>query len=392
MPPSTTNQVLFQRQPDNEHDSNAIVAFVISQNDTALCLQIGHIQRVVAAQLAPLLDVGLLQFTTATIRDCHPSSFGIRAQVKCRNTQVPALLQNLQSVVDPHNPASHNLSTACCKRSTLAPYAMKSLSTLPWTPFTETDKHKSNDYSITIPLWLVPFDETKWNPLLPHEIEGVKSWPPPDEILLRLGLAPSHDVHWYHTTAGLLPPDEWKVTGPFDLFPHVKLASQAQTQRARNALDGEIHGVTNVWHPTTLQEMRFAMHQSNFWCRRSPDALIRAFGGPYVLGQDTEKLKLVHGARHTDLTRMMAVAHNIVYMLLHLIPPAEPGFNTLIFGCNLRGPGFHYHQDAIPGLVAKNAPLVPKQPVVTSIFYESPVQDSGKEVVLWKPNLNFSPV
>lgn len=54
---------------------------------------------------------------------------------------------------------------------------------------------------------------------------------------------------------------------------------------------------------------------------------------------------------------------------------------------------FHYHQDAIPGLHAKNAPLVAHQPVVTTVFYERPDVDSGKEeLVLWKPLLNLSPV
>jgi hypothetical protein len=64
----------------------------------------------------------------------------------------------------------------------------------------------------------------------------------------------------------------------------------------------------------------------------------------------------------------------------------------LIFGCNLRGAGFHFHQDAVPSLKAKNAPLVNQQPVVTTVFYEKPNSDSGKEIVMWKPILNFSPV
>lgn len=88
----------------------------------------------------------------------------------------------------------------------------------------------------------------------------------------------------------------------------------------------------------------------------------------------------------------MCIVHSLVYAAVHLALPAAPGFNTLIFGCNLRGAGFHYHQDAVPSLKAKNAPLIPRQPVVTTVFYEQPQVDSGKELVLWKPILNFSPV
>lgn len=102
--------------------------------------------------------------------------------------------------------------------------------------------------------------------------------------------------------------------------------------------------------------------------------------------------------------------------------PPEPGFNTLIFGLNLRGSGFHYHQDTIASLKAKNgesgvrtwfvnclwsstimlldfhhysiapkAGLVSRQPVVTTVYYEKPDDDDGKELVLWKPLMNFYP-
>jgi|Transcript_15416 hypothetical protein len=88
----------------------------------------------------------------------------------------------------------------------------------------------------------------------------------------------------------------------------------------------------------------------------------------------------------------MCIVHSLVSAAVHLAFPAAPGSNTLIFGCNLRGTGFHCHQDAVPSLKAKNAPLIRRQPVVTTVFYEQPQVGSGKEVVLWKPILNFSPV
>jgi hypothetical protein len=42
-------------------------------------------------------------------------------------------------------------------------------------------------------------------------------------------------------------------------------------------------------------------------------------------------------------------------------------------------------------LEGKNAPLIPKQPVVTTVLNEKPMHDSGKECVFWKPLLNFTP-
>ncbi len=84
------------------------------------------------------------------------------------------------------------------------------------------------------------------------------------------------------------------------------------------------------------------------------DAFIKAYGGPYVLGQNEGKLKLINGAPHTPLTEKVSRGHNAVYELVHMTKPPEPGFNTLIFGLNLRGSGFHYHQDAIASLKAKN--------------------------------------
>jgi hypothetical protein len=118
---------------------------------------------------------------------------------------------------------------------------------------------------------------------------------------------------------------------------------------------------------------------------------IKAYGGPYVLGQQEGKLKLIKPNPHIDLTEKICRGHNIVYTLVHSEFPAGPGFNTLIFGLNLRRSGFHYHQDAIGSLKAKNAPLLPRQPVVTTVFYEKPQQDEGKEMVLWKPLMNFKP-
>lgn len=121
------------------------------------------------------------------------------------------------------------------------------------------------------------------------------------------------------------------------------------------------------------------------------DAFIRSFGGPYVLGQNEGKLKLIKGSPHTPLTEKICLGHNLVYEMIHFEKPPSPGFNTIIFGLNLRRSGFHYHQDTIGSLHAKNEPMVGHQPVVTTVYYQKPSVDNGKELVLWKPLFNFKP-
>jgi hypothetical protein len=183
------------------------------------------------------------------------------------------------------------------------------------------------------------------------------------------------------------------ITGAYDLLEnnHVVLSSKSHRQKTQEDLDGAIHGVNGVWCPEILKKIRRMIHEENFWCHRSADAFIRAFGGPYVLGQDADKLKLVQGAPHNELTKTISRAHNLVYTLVHLKPPAAPGFNTIIFGLNFRRAGFHYHQDSIGEVKGKNVPLVPRQPVVTTVLYERPDKDNEKEIVLWRPILNWSP-
>jgi len=149
--------------------------------------------------------------------------------------------------------------------------------------------------------------------------------------------------------------------------------------------------VTNVWSDETLEGMRDLMHSENFWSHRGADAFIRSFGGPYVLGQQEGKLKLIKGSPHIPLTEKICRGHNLVYQMVHFEKTPAPGFNTIIFGLNLRRSGFHYHQDTIASLKPKNEPMIRNQPVVTTVYYQKPSVDDGKELVLWKPLLNFKP-
>ena len=180
----------------------------------------------------------------------------------------------------------------------------------------------------------------------------------------------------------MLPPSAWQVKGAVDMLPLSRQPQRSNVASAAAMLDGQIHALW-PWTAEMLAELGAAMRGDRFWCARKGDAFIRGFGGPYVLGQKPGDFKVINGAEHTPLSSALCVGHTMMYTAIHLKPPPAP-FNTIVFGLNLRGGGFHYHQDADMGYqhgpresAPKNAPLVRRQPVVTTVFYERP-EDSGK--------------
>lgn len=194
-----------------------------------------------------------------------------------------------------------------------------------------------------------------WRPFAPEAVERKPSlaradvetaqatgWPPSDSALLSLGLGPASDPEWWGAH-GLKPPIAWDLQGAIDLLPGIRGQTQANGKRASDVLDGGAHACV-PWLDETLEAMDALMHEPNFWCKRNGDAFIRSYGGPYVLGQDEGKLKLIHGAPHTPLTSLVCRGHTLVYTACHLELPPAPGYNTLIFGLNLRAAGFYFHQ------------------------------------------------
>jgi hypothetical protein len=127
-------------------------------------------------------------------------------------------------------------------------------------------------------------------------------------------MAQANNETWWKSVAGLLPPNQWNVSGALDPLPRIQTTARSQKELASSILDGAIHGVTEVWHPDTLVAIGQLMQEPHFWCRRSCDALIRSFGGPYVLGQKEEKLKLIRGAPHTELTRKYLLYPHVVQL------------------------------------------------------------------------------
>jgi hypothetical protein len=210
----------------------------------------------------------------------------------------------------------------------------------PWQPtagWTVTEK--------VHPTWLQTFAEgalLRNLGLADVERAQAHGFPPPDDILVSLGLAPADDEAWW-CNHGLRCPRDWVLSGAVDFMPDSRQSVSANKLKASALLDGAAHGLT-PWLPATLAAAESLLHEQDFWCRRNNEAYIRAFGGPYVLGQEPAKIKLVRGAEHTELTALICRAHNLIYTAVHLAHPAGPGFNTLIFGLNLRSAGFYYHQ------------------------------------------------
>lgn len=356
--PKVPDALLLRRQRDNPHDENAILVTLAKVAKKT----VGYIQKDQAAVLAPLLDNDKIQIQRATVAHVYERSFGITVSGWAYSADALQQLVRYEKKAKQVKVISAKPALRDVQQAAEAPYKLDDLSSLAWSPF---DFESAPDSTPT------------------------SSWPPSNATLHQFGMAPTSDASWWFETVGLLPPDQWSVTGALDVTSKLSGLSTTQQTYAKHTLNHAIHGVSNVWHPDTLDAATALLYEPNFWCQRSGDAYIRAFGGPYVLGQESEKLVLVRGAPHTPLTRKLCLAHTLVYTLVHLEEPAEPGFNTLIFGCNLRGAGFHYHQDAVSELKAKSSLLLPRQPVVTTILYEKPQQDSGKEVVLWKPMLNW---
>jgi len=243
------------------------------------------------------------------------------------------------------------------------------------------------------PSWAA-YDPQAVGPVSRSEADAAarRGWPPADGTLARLGLGPADDAEWWGRHR-MLPPSAWQVKGAVDMLPLSRQPQRSNVASAAAMLDGQIHALW-PWTAEMLAELGAAMRGDRFWCARKGDAFIRGFGGPYVLGQKPGDFKVINGAEHTPLSSALCVGHTMMYTAIHLKPPPAP-FNTIVFGLNLRGGGFHYHQDADMGYkhgpresAPKNAPLVRRQPVVTTVFYERP-EDSGKEVVLWKPMDNW---
>ena len=427
--------VVLQRDPTNPFDSHAISANVaaMTAGERAATTCVGMLEWRMANDLSPLLDSGAATVLTAHAigrRGLH--ELLLTATIAAHNDVASAALMASDALngrkVIAVGPGSLKIGAKDADDATCAarqvgwpPPGAK-----PWDPeprWSEAEARNAaamaalpmaQSAATTTPDELNAIEPSScsgsmafpvgftlgWTPHTPCAVRSLassevsdaqaKGWPPPDGVLLALGLGSADDAGWW-ASHGLLPPRDWQLTGALDMLPACKQSVSANLGRAAQALDGGAHGCL-PWLPDTLEAARAAMHGESFWCRRKGDAFIRAFGGPYVLGQDEGKLKLIRGAEHTPLTRMISVGHSLIYTATHLTLPTAPGFNTLIFGLNLRSSGFYYHQDAeVPGLAAKNAPLVPQQPVVTTVIYDDPQSDSGKEVLLFRPALNWEP-
>lgn len=340
---------------------------------------VGYIWWWQAKELAPLLDFGL-QSTRCCIEgrddggvvnellvrfECEASG---EMAAACRHF-VHIAAPNDDKIIDsqhpPGNRAEQDLALSRKYRGDVWPPApLDAWQPLPgWEP--QTKAWTVQDYAVP---WTA-FAPQDVRPLKRDEVEAeqARGWPPSAHVLSGLGVAPADDVAWWGSH-GLLPPERWRMGGASNLVPHVAKQTSYSLTWSKRVLDGAAHG-GSPWLESTLEAVREAVHSPEMWVQRNCDGYIRAFGGPYVLGQDEDKLKIVHGAPHTAFSRMISRGHSLIYTATHLTHPAAPGYNTLILALNLRSAGFYYHQDAVGELKPKAAPLVPKQPVVTTVFY-----------------------
>jgi hypothetical protein len=430
-------KVLLKRDHHNVVDDKAVAVFLLADDSDlpAPAFQIGHLAWYHARELAPVLDSGLATVTAASIDGRRPShgeliyEYSVAIELIAKGEAADALdvsdvlhgrklvqVSEISKEIASQDASRAEGYTSCAK------WPLSADSGCPWQPAASwpmtppttraaaarapsatkveppVDAKYEDDSPYEVSGSHPPGYQFRWAPfaldaiapLDPAEVQQAQAagWPPPDATLLKLGLGMASDGEWWEAH-GLKPPSEWDLHGALDLLPGVRGQSQANIKRAKQALGGGAHSCL-PWLDETLDAIHALMHEPDFWCKRKPDAFIRGFGGPYVLGQDEGKLHLIHGAPHTPLTELVSRGHTLIYLACHLHLPPAPGFNTLIFGLNNRAAGFAFHHDAeIPGLKAKNAPLVPYQPVVTTIVYERPGVDSSKEMVVWKPSQNW---
>ncbi|KAL7492622.1 hypothetical protein ACHAWT_003291 [Skeletonema menzelii] len=364
--------IILQRQPDNEHDENAVAAYNEEHQ------HVGHLAKEQAAILASLMDENIIKLENGLVKEQTETTLAIEVNVALLNedkrNDFETLYQRISALTDNKTKKYVKKRGSIIDEAAVEEYA---------SGITKQDSETAA--TCTFDICQEPSLPWKTN-----EDGSTASWPPSPAVLEKMCVGNACDEVWWEENAGLKPPSQWNVEGAIDLLPNLSM-SRDQKARARDVLDDAVHGVTNVWSDETLEGMRNLMHSENFWSHRGADAFIRSFGGPYVLGQQEGKLKLIKGSSHTPLTEKICRGHNLVYEMIHHEKPPEPGFNTIIFGLNLRRSGFHYHQDTIASLKPKNEPMIRNQPVVTTVYYQRPEVDNGKELVLWKPLLNFKP-
>lgn len=402
--------VSFRRERNNDFDTNAIQAVL-----TACSTKIGYIAKEQARYLAPLLDEGLISFQDeAVVFRVFKTVLGVTVKASTNLTKESLACRLEEDIFDPTIQvrkllrdcvfAQRDLIASKCSPYTLSLSNSGSVPLLLWdgaikreeswkgrTSFPKsTATPEKEDYSNLEFGWGC---QTGVPDLSTAERMDQKSWPPSDDCFAKFGMGSSTDKLWWREIAGMKPPCEWDVNAGYDLLASdtFRLENQSDDEKTRAALAGTIHGVTNVWLEESLEEIRELIHSDRFWLNRKGESFVRGFGSPYVLGQRKDDLTLLLSSPHDTVTSQIARAHNLVYTAVHLEFPASPGFNTIVFGLSLAASGFHYHQDSMAGLKPKNAPMLDRQPVVTTVFYEKPESDSGKECVFWKPLVNFTP-
>ena len=247
--------ITLQRQPENEHDENAIAVYNGTQ------LQVGHVAKEQALLLASLIDDNTIKLENALVKEQKDTTLSITVDVTLLNeekrTEFETLYQHILGVTYKAKVHTKRRSSIIIDEAAIDEYA---------SGITKQD----SDTAATCAFDICQQPSLPWKR---NEDGSTASWPPSPEVLEKMCVGHANDEVWWQENAGLKPPSQWNVAGAIDLLPSLSI-SRDQKQRARDVLDDAVHGVTNVWSDETLEGLRNLMHSENFWSHRGAGAFI----------------------------------------------------------------------------------------------------------------------
>ena len=218
--------IILQRQPDNEHDENAIAAYNEAQQ------QLGHIAKEQAAILASLMDENIIKVEDGLVKEQTETTLSIAVNVALLNEEKRNDFETLYHRIS----ALMDKTKKYVKRSSIIDEAAVE-------EYASGITKQDSDTAATCTFDICQQPNLPWKK---NEDGSTASWPPSPEVLERMCVGNACDEAWWQENAGLKPPSQWNVEGAIDLLPNLSM-SRDQKARASDVLDDAVHGVTNVW-------------------------------------------------------------------------------------------------------------------------------------------------
>ena len=420
--------LILSRERDNVYDENAIQVQLMPDSSTPTSIptsmqqKVGYVSRQEAQVIAPYLDDASVCIQAASKID-DGSHFFFPICVSMTGPKAEALAQDLatmQASLDASMMMMSKLCISCPKHSDDVANVDHELALkcglnrktprssvqpsfkIPSSEAATIEQDSIETFGIMedskfTHLGWIPYNESKCQSSKCQSSSSSPTqsqWPPSDDLLMGLGLAPSNDHAWYNKYH-LKAPVLWKVNAAQVLqYPSSSSSSSSTLSSNDNDDDARLMLGIEPWTEEFLKELmdflsdpktRIWSHVGTAYQTRKRDQLIATFGAPYILGQKDDELVVAHCQPHCQITQSLCRGKNIIHAVMHLKHVQTPGFNTIVFGLAWRGSGFSYHRDQIRELQAKDVPLCENQAVSTTVLYEKPQLDSGKETVCWLP-------